>query len=236
MCKGLMIAALLCTGTALQAQDFSSMPTDRNGQTDPSSETIEIGRTIAIGGARNGGVEMKCMACHGRTGQGSDSAPRLAGLPWSYLADQLVAFQKGTRESPVMGPIATRLLPEEMHAVTAWFATRTPARNTSAPEADMRLIEQGGALARSGMRMSGDPITACVMCHGQAADGPSAAVPGLAGQSAQYISDQLHAWQNGTRNNDPLNVMSDIADKLTDEEIEAVAAYYANAVPEGLSD
>jgi len=51
--------------------------------------------------------------------------------------------------------------------------------------------------------------------------------PPLIGQSANYLASQLHAWQQGTRSNDPLQLMHSVAGKLSDADIAAVSAWYA---------
>ncbi|MDX1656139.1 MAG: hypothetical protein R3310_13085, partial [Candidatus Competibacteraceae bacterium] len=48
-----------------------------------------------------------------------------------------------------------------------------------------------------------------------------------AGQFADYTAAQLLAWKQGRRRNDPLEVMADIAAKLTEEEIQGLALYFA---------
>lgn len=72
---------------------------------------------------------------------------------------------------------------------------------------------------------------ACARCHGfdGASDG-SGAFPRLDGQSAQYLADQLRRFASGDRQN---ALMQPIAKALKDDEINAVAQYYANvhAVP-----
>jgi cytochrome c553 len=67
---------------------------------------------------------------------------------------------------------------------------------------------------------------ACARCHGfdGASDG-SGAFPRLDGQSAQYLADQLHRFASGDRQN---ALMQPIAKALKDDEINAVAQYYAN--------
>jgi cytochrome c553 len=68
---------------------------------------------------------------------------------------------------------------------------------------------------------------ACARCHGfdGASDG-SGAFPRLDGQSAQYLADQLRRFASGDRQN---ALMQPIAKALKDDEIDAVAQYYANA-------
>jgi cytochrome c553 len=67
---------------------------------------------------------------------------------------------------------------------------------------------------------------ACARCHGfdGASDG-SGAFPRLDGQSAQYLAEQLRHFASGRRQN---ALMQPIAKGLDDDEIEAVAQYYAS--------
>jgi cytochrome c553 len=55
--------------------------------------------------------------------------------------------------------------------------------------------------------------------------GEAPAIPYLAGQYAQYVAFTLRMWQRGYRNNSP-DAMAVMAQKLTEQEIAAVAAYY----------
>jgi cytochrome c553 len=70
-------------------------------------------------------------------------------------------------------------------------------------------------------------IPACSTCHGASGIGVDK-FPRLASQQADYLQNQLHAWKNGTRSGDPLNMMSSIAKKLTDKEIENLSYYFAS--------
>ena len=49
--------------------------------------------------------------------------------------------------------------------------------------------------------------------------------PALAGQHAGYIADQLRAWKNGTRDNDPLHLMLAIAERMDERDIRAVSLW-----------
>jgi cytochrome c553 len=71
----------------------------------------------------------ECANCHGSSGEGGlTGAPRLAGLPQTYLAQQLVAYANGTRPQAVMTPIARALTLEEREAIAAYYAgLRAPA-------------------------------------------------------------------------------------------------------------
>ena len=65
----------------------------------------------------------ECANCHGSSGQGGlTGAPRLAGLPQSYLVQQLAAYADGTRPHAVMTPIARGLTTAEREAIAAYYA------------------------------------------------------------------------------------------------------------------
>jgi|SRR5688500_15411242 cytochrome subunit of sulfide dehydrogenase len=63
----------------------------------------------------------------------------------------------------------------------------------------------------------------CAGCHGTRSDG-SGAVPGLKGQQAAYLADQLKAFKAGSR---PATVMTRLAKGYTDEEIAGLAAHFS---------
>ncbi|MDF1723479.1 MAG: c-type cytochrome [Alcanivorax sp.] len=69
----------------------------------------------------------------------------------------------------------------------------------------------------------------CILCHGQDGQSQNTQYPALAGLSASYIEDQLHAFAQGERHSPP---MASIARRLTDENIEMLAAYYERQAPE----
>ena len=53
------------------------------------------------------------------------------------------------------------------------------------------------------------------------------AFPPLQGQGEMYLSNQLRAWQLGTRRNDPNDLMGHIAKSLSEEEIRSVSQFFA---------
>lgn len=70
-------------------------------------------------------------------------------------------------------------------------------------------------------------LPACAQCHGPGGLGVGTAFPPLAGQPVAYIAGQLNGWKHGTRPPGPMALMPAIAGKLSDADIDAVAAYYA---------
>jgi cytochrome c553 len=178
--------------------------------------------------AQGGGspAAMACTNCHAANGMGMSSTgfPRLAGLPEGYLAKQLEDFRKGLRSNAVMQPIASALSDAESKAVTGFLAAMEPTAPAPAPAGN------AGSAAEK-LATQGDwsrNIPACTACHGEGNKGVGQSFPPLIGQSAGYLASQLNAWRNGTRKNDPNNLMSHIAVSLSDAEIKDVTAYFAS--------
>ncbi|MBS0577775.1 MAG: cytochrome c [Proteobacteria bacterium] len=64
----------------------------------------------------------------------------------------------------------------------------------------------------------------CAACHGQSGIGIIPLYPNLAGQKREYLIAQLQAFRDGSRKNP---IMSPMAVRLSDSDIENVAAYFA---------
>lgn len=176
------------------------------------------------GGAQPGATA--CVACHGMDGMGLAPAgfPRLAGISADYLSKQLHDFQSGKRASPVMQPLAKSLSAEEIASVTAAIeampAPAVPAINRSRmPEGPGETLALRGAWERG--------IPECVSCHGPGGVGVGSAFPPLANQPSMYLMAQLNAWREGSRQNDPNDLMGHIAKSMTEDEIKAVSDYFA---------
>ncbi|EED36714.1 cytochrome c, class I [Luminiphilus syltensis NOR5-1B] len=67
-------------------------------------------------------------------------------------------------------------------------------------------------------------VATCVGCHGQDGISVNPEWPNLGGQYADYLALQLKAYRDGTRKN---VLMQGIAGGLTDDDIAALAEYYA---------
>jgi cytochrome c553 len=68
-------------------------------------------------------------------------------------------------------------------------------------------------------------VAACAGCHSPNGAGIPAQYPRLSGQHADYSAAQLTAFRDGVRKNSAQ--MSQIASKMNDREIKAVADYIA---------
>lgn len=176
----------------------------------------------------NGHGVAPCMACHAADGGGQAAAgfPRLAGLPQAYLRKQLDDFASGTRINATMQPVANALSDAERDVLAGYYS-KLPVPNASiasaTPSADAAQLAQ--TLAVRGRWPNGLP--ACEQCHGPGGIGVGEHFPPLAGQSSMYLSNELHAWQQGSRRNDPLQLMQTVASKLSEADIAAISAWYA---------
>ncbi len=168
-----------------------------------------------------------CASCHGARGEGAGLTPRLAALPQTYLAKQLQDFANGSRLNGSMRYVAQHLEPADIEAVARYYASLPvpppPARDLGA------ALERGEALSLYGdWKLN---IPACVTCHGPNGEGVGADFPPLAGQQPEYLFNQLAAWKGGERHNSPQRLMDDIASRMSDQDMWAIAQYFGSIRP-----
>ena len=72
----------------------------------------------------------------------------------------------------------------------------------------------------------------CAACHGPDGNSPTPANPNLAGQIADYITQQLMLFKAGARQNP---IMQGIAAGMTPEDMRATGLYYSRQQPKGLA-
>lgn len=184
-----------------------------------------------------------CAGCHGEDGNSAmPGFPKLAGQHKGYLVKQLQAFKNGSRNSPMMAPLAAGLDEQAIDEIAGFYSANKVAGNPSAeaPTSDddeapakteeqkkaelAQLIAQGSNLYRNGDLATA--VSACIACHGPFGEGNRpAAYPALHSQHADYLIKTLTDFKNGVRTNNPENVMLMIAKKMTDQEIKAVSYY-----------
>jgi cytochrome c553 len=169
-----------------------------------------------------------CASCHGADGAGQVAAgfPRLAGLNGAYLRKQLDDFASGARENAVMRPIATALDADERKAISDYYAKLPIPAALAKPAAENPKDDSPGALLATRGRWS-QQVPGCEQCHGPGGVGVGEHFPPLAGQSDVYIRNQLKAWKQGTRHNDPLDLMKHLSAALGDNDIDEVSAWFA---------
>ena len=171
--------------------------------------------------AKGAEIYAQCVACHADKGNAESAEfPKLAGQHAAYLAKQLKEYKEGKRENAIMGGIASGLSPEDMANVSAYLASQKMVISGAKDAATLRAgekIYRGGVAQRQ--------ISACAGCHSPNGAGIPALYPRLGGQHPEYIAAQLRAFRSGERANSAQ--MTDIASRMNDKEIDAVANYIA---------
>jgi cytochrome c553 len=162
-----------------------------------------------------------CVACHGVDGNSVNPEwPSIAGQHASYIFKQLQAFKSGERQNPLMSPIATTLSEDDMADLAAFYSKQ----RLTGLEADPSKVELGQRIYRGGDAAAN--VAACTGCHGPNGKGnPTALYPAIQGQHATYVAAQLRAYRAGTRQTDQNAIMRDVTRTMSDEQIDAVAAY-----------
>lgn len=181
------------------------------------------GVSVAAGDAKAGKAKAtNCAGCHGANGNSTNPAwPKLAGQHAGFIAKQLADFKSGKgRSDPLMTSQAASLSQQDMDDLGAYFASQTGSQGA----ADEKLAVAGAKLYRGGNKKKG--IAACIACHGPTGAGnPAAKFPKLSGQHATYVEKAMKDFRSGDRSNDMNQMMRNIAEKMSDKEIKAVASY-----------
>jgi cytochrome c553 len=181
------------------------------------------GVSVAAGDAKAGKAKaVNCAGCHGVNGNSTNPAwPKLAGQNAGFIAKQLADFKSGkTRSDPLMAGQVANLSQQDMDDLGAYFASQTGSQGA----ADEKLAVAGAKLYRGGNKKKG--VAACIACHGPTGAGnPAANFPKLSGQHAAYVEKAMKDFRSGNRSNDMNKMMRNIAEKMSDKEIKAVASY-----------
>lgn len=181
-----------------------------------------------------------CGGCHGQDGNtppemfAAIKAPKLAGQIPEYIVKSLHDFKAARRSNDVMSPQAQAVAENDMADIAAWFGGQKVQPN---PPQNRDLLAQGEKIFMKGIGRPG-VVAACIGCHAPQGVGnrdwakimskvPAVLAPAIGGQHADYISDQLRAYKNGKRATDPARVMRDIAGRMSEKDIAAVAEYIA---------
>lgn len=175
-----------------------------------------------------------CAGCHGEDGNSVvPQFPKLAGQNEKYLIKQIYDIRDMRRPVPTMMGLVDNYTDEQIADIAAYYASQVP----SPGQAQDKLLALGAEVYRAGVSESG--VAACAACHGARGSGNApAGWPRLAGQHKDYIADQLRKWRigaentleenpNGRTNDGDSRMMRDVAYRMTDNEIDAVANFIA---------
>ncbi len=155
-----------------------------------------------------------CANCHGEAGVSTlGHVPNLAGQNPVYLMTQIQKFGDGRRRDDFMSGLIKVLKEEDRLNMAIYYGALdvrpTPAKNP-------RLAREGQLHYRR----------ACLGCHGQQARG-GRDIARLAGQQKPYLMDSLKKYRSRAEGRSD-RVMSSIAAKLNDEQIESLAEYLSS--------
>lgn len=198
---------------------------------------IENGQAIFTEGK---GDATACQGCHGGTGLGMDAmgAPRLANIGQIYIVKQLTDFANDLRVPAgmgmVMNGIAKALTIQDRRDVAAYLDSleyqveSSDLQALAAEGAKVGKAELGKLIVVQGIK---GKAPACQDCHGF--NGRAPHIPAINQQKYVYLVNQMAAWKDGSRANDPMvnkaGIMRGIAKKLTEDEIANIAAYLSTA-------
>ncbi len=170
---------------------------------------------------------MMCNSCHGVMGSSaSRNYPSLKGQGEQYIVKMMLNYQQGPRwhgnnKTAPMVRLARSMDDQQIADLAAYMSDQKLQAWELAKPVDQAAIKN--------LVMAGDPnrgITGCASCHGVKGEG-MATMPALAGQVPEFFKKATKAFRtaHGVEGANPMMRM--IADGLTDEEIDALAAYYA---------
>ncbi len=186
-----------------------------------------ISGTALAGNAEAGKTKSAaCGGCHGMDGNSPAPAfPKLAGQNEAYIVKQIKDFKANSaRKNDIMLGMAAALSDEDAKDIGAYYQSQSVNQVATFDESK---IAAGRELYKGGNLQTGVP--ACQACHGPAGGGTAGiGYPQLGGQYTVYTLAQLKAFKDGTRTNDDKKLMRSIVEKLSDEDMVAVANYIAS--------
>jgi cytochrome c553 len=210
ICSAAGVPRTTATSEAVKP-DFTTSNVIMNSQMFGAPDTRSVGRGATLA--------MQCAICHGSNRQGQVDTPNLEGQPAAVVYKELRDFKAGARTNAVMSPFAAKLSEQDILDLAAYYSY-LPRQPGSHPNSavDAPKIVAAGAPMRN--------IPVCSSCHGTT--DAKLGTPWLDGQSAVYIKAQLEAFAASARHNDISEQMRNIARRMTPNEIDAAARYFAS--------
>ncbi|MCF6367960.1 c-type cytochrome [Rhizobium halophilum] len=169
-------------------------------------------------------LPLTCESCHSQRRLTSHSiVPSLAGRSEAYLLESLKAYANGQRASGIMQVAIGSLTEDTFAELARYYASQQRSQRTEV-SAETELVDRGRSIAENGRAK--DKIPACLSCHEK--PGANPVYPKLAGLSQPYIERQLKLFVEGVRGGTSYShLMLEVAKNLEEDDIAAVAAYFA---------
>ena len=162
-------------------------------------------------------IAASCNSCHGKNGNSRKAGvPNLTGMHVKYIVRATQAYQQGQRQHSGMQNIVSFYSDTDMEKAAYFYAMQAPMPRTGVGKVNLDAAEQLSA--------------GCSNCHGeQGVSADPATTPSLAGQDETYLVAATRAYASGKRNHAG---MKDVAQKLGDQELKELAAYFAAQTPQ----
>jgi cytochrome c553 len=103
------------------AQYFSSQPAVKGSATS-NPALADKGKVMYENGAPDRDIEA-CTVCHGHSGEGVNTQPRLAGQHRDYVSTEMFQYRGGLRENKVMQHVTEKMTDDEIAAVVDYVST-----------------------------------------------------------------------------------------------------------------
>lgn len=210
----------ICSAAGVPKAPSSTEPVQPDGKLTRvvmTSALPSVADSEAVG--RGATLAQQCAICHGPTGVSRADSPNLAGQYAPAVYKQLADFKAGVRVNATMTPFAVTLSDRDMADLSAYYAylPRLPGFHPVSDKPPPRIVINGAPLRN---------IAPCGSCHG-VLDNKTGS-PWLEGQPAAYVKAQLQAFASGARRNDISQQMRNVARRMTSEEIDQAAEWYAS--------
>lgn len=171
--------------------------------------------------------QMMCSSCHGEKGESpSRNYASLNGQTAPYTIKMMLDYRDERRwedykQADIMVKLAQAMDDQQIADVAAFYASNTATvwdieAQPIATKTD-KLVRKGDM---------GQMIVPCASCHGAHGEG-NGITPAIAGQVPEYFIRTMKAYQSKDRANDVNQGMAQFTHNLTDQEIQALADYYA---------
>jgi cytochrome c553 len=194
---------------------------------------LDVPDLVRLGAAH---YEGGCVPCHSRPGEPINvivsqmlpSPPHLTDAAAKRPPEELYWIVKHGLKYTGMPAWPAPIRDDEVWALTAFLSELGDGEmNNYRQLAGLDRVPSGAPAAKDLTHQAeAVPLTQCIRCHDDAAASTvSSLVPKLGGQSIGYLERALKEYAARTR---PSGIMQPVAALLGDDQIGAIASYYAN--------